>query len=387
MRRGQFTRSTRLWGSFGLAVLLAGVAVLGGACSGESVTGVQAAQQRVSDAEKAVEEAKAALTQANSAFCTQTKDYITAIDRYGKVFSDDAATVGDVKTLGADLAQPRESTVASAQAVLDAHEALNKANQELADARAALASVQASASGKPGTTPPSTPSLATPSSPEVPTASVDRVKQAEADLEAATQKVTEQTPVKEAGETFNSAAFALEVSWLNLFADAGCLTDEQSKEAVAAVRDYTAALQTNLTTAGYYDGKVDGVYGADTVKAVEKLQTDAGLPATGLVDRATSAALDEAVARKSGSAAEQDTIEATSVQTTLKLAGYWAGPIDGKWTPELTAALKEFQTALGVKPTGVVDAATLAALEEAIRAQQSTSPSPTAIPSSPSPSG
>ncbi len=360
--------------------------ILGAACSGKSDTGVQAAQQRVSEAEKAVEEAEAALTQANSAFCTETKDYITAIDRYGKVFSDDAATVGDVKTLGADLAQPRESTVSAAQAVLDAHEALNKANQELAEAQAALASVQASASGKPEKTPPSTPSL-TSSSPEVPTASVDRVKQAEADLEAASQGVTDQTPVKEAAETFNSAAFALEVSWLNLFADAGCLTDEQSKEAIAAVRDYTTALQTSLKTAGYYEGKVDGVYGPDTVKAVEKLQTDAGLPVTGLVDRATSAALDEAVARESGSAAEQDTIEATSVQTTLKLAGYWPGPIDGKWTPELTAALKEFQTDLGVKPTGVVDAATLAALEEAISMRQSTSPSPTAVPTSPSPSG
>jgi murein L,D-transpeptidase YcbB/YkuD len=386
MGRRQFTRSIRLWGSLGLAVLLGGVVILGAACSGKSDTDVQAAQQRVSEAEKAVEEAEAALTQANSAFCTETKDYITAIDRYGKVFSDDAATVGDVKTLGADLAQPRESTVSAAQAVLDAHEALNKANQELAEAQAALASVQASASGKPGKTPPSTPSL-TPSSPEVPTASVDRVKQAEADLEAASQGVTDQTPIKEAAETFNSAAFALEVSWLNLFADAGCLTDEQSKEAIAAVRDYTTALQTSLKTAGYYEGKVDGVYGPDTVKAVEKLQTDAGLPVTGLVDRATSAALDDAVARESGSAAEQDTIEATSVQTTLKLAGYWPGPIDGKWTPELTAALKEFQTDLGVKPTGVVDAATLAALEEAISMGQSTSPSPTAVPTSPSPSG
>lgn len=386
MGRGQVTPSTRLWGSFGLAVLIAVVAVLGAACSEKSATGVQAAQKRVSEAEKAVDEAKAALTEANSAFCTQTKDYITAIDRYGKVFSDDAATVGDVKTLGADLAQPRESTVSAAQAVLDAHEALNKANQELAEAQAALAAAQASASGKPGKTPSATQSLK-PSSPEVPTASVDRVKQAEADLEAASQGVTDQTPVKEAAETFNSAAFALEVSWLNLLADADCLADEQSKEATAAIRDYTTALQTSLRTAGYYDGKVDGVYGPETVKAVEKLQTDAGLPVTGLLDRATSAALDDAVARESGSAAEQDTIEATSVQTTLKLAGYWPGPIDGKWTPELTAALKEFQTDLGVKPTGVVDAATLAALEEAISLRQSTSPTTTTLPTSPSPSG
>ena len=55
-----------------------------------------------------------------------------------------------------------------------------------------------------------------------------------------------------------------------------------------------------------------------------------------------------------------------AVQQTLKLAGFWDGPVDGEWTPELTEALKDFQTELGVEPTGTVDAATIAALEKAI---------------------
>ena len=50
----------------------------------------------------------------------------------------------------------------------------------------------------------------------------------------------------------------------------------------------------------------------------------------------------------------------------LKLTGFWTGPIDGTWTPELTDALKQFQTALGVPPSGVLDAATLAAFEQAL---------------------
>jgi hypothetical protein len=54
------------------------------------------------------------------------------------------------------------------------------------------------------------------------------------------------------------------------------------------------------------------------------------------------------------------------VQSTLTLLGYWTGPVDGEWTPELTEALMELQTDLGVEPTGAVDAATLAALEEAM---------------------
>jgi peptidoglycan hydrolase-like protein with peptidoglycan-binding domain len=106
---------------------------------------------------------------------------------------------------------------------------------------------------------------------------------------------------------------------------------------------------------------VDGIYGPETVQAVEDLQTDAGLPVTGLVDQATRDALEDALAQKGQSAATNEAIEAGSVQTMLKLAGYWPGAIDGKWTPELEAALKQFQKDLGVEPTGNVDAATLAA--------------------------
>jgi murein L,D-transpeptidase YcbB/YkuD len=364
-----------------LTVLLATVAVFGVACSGTSVGGIEAAQERVTAAEQSVDDAEAALGQAQSGFCDEAKDYITAIDRYGKLFGESEATVGDVRTLGADLGEPRESTASAAQAVLDAHDALNAANQELADAQMALASAQASA-GSPTAPAPSTPKVAPSSSPQVPTASVDRVNQAESDLETASEGITDQTPLTQAAETYTSAAFALEMAWLNLFADAGCLTDEQSKEAAAAVRDYTVAIQTSLKTAGYYEGKIDGVYGPETVNAVESLQEDAGLPVTGLVDQATSEALDEAVARESGSAAAEEMTQATSVQTTLKLAGYWPGPIDGEWTPELTEALKEFQKDLGVKPTGAVDAATLAALEEALSEQPTASPSPTAEPTS-----
>ena len=68
-----------------------------------------------------------------------------------------------------------------------------------------------------------------------------------------------------------------------------------------------------------------------------------------------------------------------SVQTVLTVTGYWQGPIDGVWTDELTAALQEFQVALGVEPTGVVDTATLAAFQQAI-ANGSTAPVTTEAP-------
>ena len=59
-------------------------------------------------------------------------------------------------------------------------------------------------------------------------------------------------------------------------------------------------------------------------------------------------------------------VHTAAVQTTLKLAGYWPGAVDGEWTPELTEALMAFQEELGVEPSGEMDPATLHALQTAI---------------------
>jgi peptidoglycan hydrolase-like protein with peptidoglycan-binding domain len=173
---------------------------------------------------------------------------------------------------------------------------------------------------------------------------------------------------------------ALEMSWLRLLSDAGCLTDERQKQAEKAVRDYTTALQKSLRDTGYYDAEVDGVYGPATVDAVIALQKAHGLPNTGTVDKATADALQADLAAKGGATAQQEVASTAAVQQTLKLAGFWDGPVDGEWTPALTEALSKFQTELGVKPTGTVDAATLAALEKAIAEAQEEPPATTSAP-------
>ena len=76
------------------------------------------------------------------------------------------------------------------------------------------------------------------------------------------------------------------------------------------------------------------------------------LPVTGTVDKATAAALEEDVAAAGGATAQEEVVATTAVQQTLKLAGFWDGPVDGEWTPELTEALKEFQTAAGRETHG-----------------------------------
>ena len=171
-----------------------------------------------------------------------------------------------------------------ADAVVDARAELVAAEDELAAARTALAEVQSS------TTATAVPATTTMTAPLVPAATVDRVERAETELAAAMEGITPETPLTEATVQLNAAAFAVEVTWLRLFADAGCLASEQQQRAVAAVVDYTTALQGSLQTAGYYDGEIDGIYGPDTVEAVEALQSDHVLPVTGLVDRATAAA-------------------------------------------------------------------------------------------------
>jgi peptidoglycan hydrolase-like protein with peptidoglycan-binding domain len=368
-----------------LVALVVAALVLGACGKDDQKNGVQAAQKRVDSKQKALTDAQTKFDASKATFCDKTKTYIASIDRYGKVFDNKAATVGDVKTAGADLAKPRESVQSAAQGVVSARDEVAKAEKELADAQAALADAKASASGAPTTTTTVNTGTTTTTAPLLPSTAVDRVKKAESDLASASKGITDQTPILQATAEFNSAAFALEVSWLAVYNDAGCLTDEQQKEAQNAVQDYTVKLQTALQTAGYYSGPIDGVYGPTTVAAVKQVQTANGLPVTGLVDQATAAALSSAVAAKGGAVATQALAHTAAVQSTLKLAGYWTGPVDGKWTPELTTALMTFQTALGVPATGAVDAATLAALQETIA--NATSSSTTTSTSTSEPSG
>ncbi len=323
--------------------------------------------------EKALSEAEAAATEAAADFCTASTDYVTAIDRYGDVLNATAPTVGDVKDAGEDLAQPGKDAQKAAEDVGESRRAVATAEQELAQAQAVLATAQASAAG---TTPSAGPSTAgtSPSPTETP-ASVTRVQEAETELAAAQTGIADQTPLAQAAEQFNAAAVALEMAWLQLIGDSGCLTDAQQDQAAKAVRSYTTTLQQALADAGYYTEEVDGVYGPKTVAAVEALQKANGLPQTGTLDKASEKALRSELAAKGGAAAQQETASTAAVQQTLKLAGYWDGPVDGQWTDALTDALEELQGDLGVKVTGTVDAATISAAQKAM-AERGDSPSP-----------
>ncbi|WP_245923744.1 peptidoglycan-binding domain-containing protein [Paractinoplanes atraurantiacus] len=348
----------------GLVVMV--VLAVAGCGGGDGDARVRMAERDLADSQERFAEAQAELAAKVDAFCQTSASYVTALDRYGDLINQTAPTVGDVKSAGAELAEPRSEVIGAAEGIRSAREEVAAAEKELAEATAALAAVHGKAS--PSSAPSASPSVA--ASP--PSAKVNRVKQADAEFAAAQAGVTDQTPLTEASERFNAAAVALEVSWLSLLGETGCVSEDQHRQA----RDYTLAVQKSLAEAGYYNNEVDGVYGPATVAAVQALQKAHDLPETGTVDKATEAALQSDLKAKGGAAAEEAVTTTAAVQQTLKLTGFWTGPVDGVWTDELTAALKKFQTSLGVKPTGTVDAATIAAVEH--RAAQSPQPQPSA---------
>ena len=127
-------------------VALVIVAVLAVACSrndgGEPSPATSAtedpvavAQARVDTATAGVTDAEGALISAHQDFCGTAKGYVEILDRYGRVFTDRSATVGDVQTAGADLVEPRDEVTASADSVKTANADLTAAQQELVDAQ------------------------------------------------------------------------------------------------------------------------------------------------------------------------------------------------------------------------------------------------------------
>jgi branched-chain amino acid transport system substrate-binding protein len=59
----------------------------------------------------------------------------------------------------------------------------------------------------------------------------------------------------------------------------------------------------------------------------------------------------------------------TKIQEALTFLGFYSGPINGLESPEMTAAIAAFQTSVGLPPTGIWDAATDAAMREALGEQ------------------
>ena len=110
-------------------------------------------------------------------------------------------------------------------------------------------------------------------------------------------------------------------------------------------------------------GGVDGVFGPGTENALKTFQQRQGLNSTGVVDDATALALGLSSSPLLGLTQGTRGDDVKLLQQKLQGAGITVvGGADGVFGPGTTAAVKSFQSAKGYSPTGVVNAATAAAL-------------------------
>ncbi len=139
--------------------------------------------------------------------------------------------------------------------------------------------------------------------------------------------------------------------------DVAELRREQAAFAAAA---FNTKLQQALTFLGFYTGPIDGLESPELTAALAAFQASVGLPPTGVYDAATDAALRAAL----GEFSDLFNSSTRDLQVLLTDLGFYSGPIDGIWSPELTEAVRALQRELGVPETGVIDAATVQAIYE-----------------------
>jgi len=140
----------------------------------------------------------------------------------------------------------------------------------------------------------------------------------------------------------------------------------------AAARD----VQDRLRQLGAYDGPADGVWGRGSRLALERFQRTHGLQPTGQLNQATVATLGlnwaELLAAGQPAAAPppppaQPTAALSAdvvrnIQSRLRGLGFYPGPIDGIWGPEMQTAIERFQQGRGLQPNGQLTPATITAM-------------------------
>jgi peptidoglycan hydrolase-like protein with peptidoglycan-binding domain len=133
-------------------------------------------------------------------------------------------------------------------------------------------------------------------------------------------------------------------------------------------------VQKKLQALGYYKGKVDGASGSMTNAAIRRFQLAQNLKVTGELNHQTLAKLGvdrpapapdyNAIGRffaggpfaRAEANSQVETLR--QIQQVLAAGGFYAGPHNGMPSPTFVAALKEWQDAQGISPSGRMDSAT-----------------------------
>ncbi len=133
--------------------------------------------------------------------------------------------------------------------------------------------------------------------------------------------------------------------------------------------DNVLKLQARLCDLGYYQGALDGSFGAGTSNAVASFQSANGLDADGIAGSATLAALNLTGTSNASSGGEQFPLKTGSsgdmvlkLQAKLHDLGYYQGALDGSFGTGTSNAVASFQSANQLSADGIAGMETLRAL-------------------------
>lgn len=133
------------------------------------------------------------------------------------------------------------------------------------------------------------------------------------------------------------------------------------------------SVQDRLRRSGAYTGAVDGVWGPDSVAALQRFQSSHQLQVTGQLNQATVTALGldpESLLGTQQAAVPPpvppaETLRPASVrilQERLRNLGFYSGGVDGVWGQSTQGAIGQFQQNRGLQPNGQLTPATIAAM-------------------------
>jgi peptidoglycan hydrolase-like protein with peptidoglycan-binding domain len=161
----------------------------------------------------------------------------------------------------------------------------------------------------------------------------------------------------------------------------GLLRVEPAKSAAATGRGapifvspvHVAQIQHLLQEQGLYHGAIDGAWGAETARAANEFRQKQGLEASPGLDIALLRALNQqhaavpklvaaATLRKDGVPLHAGPTAIRALQRELSRDGHDVGAVDGVWGENTRQALRTYQTAHSLEPTGTLTLPTLAAL-------------------------
>jgi peptidoglycan hydrolase-like protein with peptidoglycan-binding domain len=151
-------------------------------------------------------------------------------------------------------------------------------------------------------------------------------------------------------------------------------------EAEGKPSEVVKSVQQALADRGYEPGVADGVVGLATRAAIMAYEDDHSLPVTAepseqlLAHIRKGAALQPAArAAKAGRTPEAQQI-VRSVQQSLAMLGYFAGPIDGVLGDDTVKAIREYEVDSGLVPTGRVSAPLLQKIARTMNASSMRAP-------------